>query len=117
MDKTISHTGTPNGILAIITTGEVRGIIENQNAIGPSGLSNAVTKTIMAAISGREIGSINCWVSDSLSTAEPIAAKRAAYNKYPKMKKNKKLPIMAGKLMESIELIIPIIISLFPAFS
>ena len=66
------------GTLAIITMGEVRGIIENQKAILPSGLSKALIKTMMAAISGKLTGNINCCVSDSLSTAEPMAANMAA---------------------------------------
>ena len=37
MESINSHSGTPNGIRAIITTGEVNGIIENQKAVGDCG--------------------------------------------------------------------------------
>jgi len=33
IDNNTSHIGTPNGKRTIITTGEVSGIMENQNAI------------------------------------------------------------------------------------
>ena len=36
-DKSICHGGTPNGIRTIITIGEVNGIMDVQNAKGPSG--------------------------------------------------------------------------------
>lgn len=37
-DNTICQYGTPNGILAIITIGDVNGTIEHQNAKELSGL-------------------------------------------------------------------------------
>ena len=90
MESPNCHHGTEKGTLAIITMGEVNGMMENQKAMGPSGLSRARIKTIMEAISGSDTGNINCWVSDSLSTDEPMAAKMAAYSKYPKRKKKRK---------------------------
>ena len=77
----ICSMGTPKGIRAIITTGDVNGIMLNQTATGPSGLMIEILATISARKSGKVTGNMNCCVSDSLSTAEPIAAKRAAYKR------------------------------------
>ena len=74
MDKAICHAGTPNGILAIIATGEVKGIIESQNPSGPSGLFIKEKLPYIPNINGNIANNVNCCVSVSLSTAEPIAA-------------------------------------------
>ena len=79
-DKANSQTGTPKGRRTIITMGEVKGMMLNQNAIAPSGSSITLVVATIPKIKGIVTGSINCWVSVSLSTAEPIAAKRAAYS-------------------------------------
>ncbi len=55
-----------------MTMGDVNGIIENQKAIAPSGFLITLCATIIAKISGTVMGSINCCVSVSLSTAEPM---------------------------------------------
>lgn len=84
IDTANCQTGTPNGIRTIITIGEVKGMTESQKESGLEGL--LITKEvdrIKAKMSGSVTGSINCWVSVSLSTAEPIAANKALYNKYP----------------------------------
>ncbi|OQA11175.1 MAG: hypothetical protein BWY67_01025 [Bacteroidetes bacterium ADurb.Bin397] len=81
IDKTISHGATPKGILTIITTGEVKGIIENQKPILLSGFCRILCATINESIKGMVIGNMNCCVSDSPSTAAPIAANKAPYNK------------------------------------
>jgi hypothetical protein len=75
------HAGTPKGKRVSMIMGEVNGIIENQNANGPSGDFIPLIITIMARIRGRVIGSVSCWVSVTLSTAEPTAANMAAYNR------------------------------------
>lgn len=74
MEVAICHAGTPNGILAVITTGEVNGIIDNQNAVGPSGLLIMEKLPYTPTINGIIAKRVNCWVSVSLSTAEPMAA-------------------------------------------
>ncbi len=87
IEQTSCHAGTPKGIRTIITTGEVSGIIDSQKAIGPSGLfTTAELANTNEKISGMVTGNINCCVSDSLSTAEPMAANKALYNKYPPKK-------------------------------
>ena len=73
-DSKICQIGTPNGILAIIATGDVNGIIDNQNPSGPSGLFMMVKLPYIPNISGMMANKVNCCVSVSLSTAEPIAA-------------------------------------------
>ncbi len=78
IERKICQYGTPKGIRAIITIGEVKGIIENQKAIELSGFCMVPMATIRASIIGIVTGSINCCVSVSLSTAEPIAAKTEA---------------------------------------
>ncbi|MNE59648.1 hypothetical protein D3C80_1547580 [compost metagenome] len=71
----------------IITTGEKKGIIDIQNDIGLSGLfTTKLIEKMKAKTSGKVTGIINCCVSVSLSTAEPIAAKMALYSKYPPRK-------------------------------
>ena len=69
------QAGTPKGILAIITIGEVSGIIEHQKERELSGFCIVPMATMSARIIGIVTGSMNCWVSVSLSTADPIAAK------------------------------------------
>ena len=77
-DNINSHGATPKGNLAIITIGDVKGIIENQNARGAPGACTALDITRIPKIIGIVMGSINCCVSVSLSTADPTAAKREA---------------------------------------
>ena len=74
IESAICQTGTPKGILAIIATGEVSGIIDNQKAIGPSGLLIKPKLPYIPSINGKIPIMVNCWVSVSLSTAEHIAA-------------------------------------------
>jgi len=78
MDNISCQAGTWNGILIIIMIGAEKGIIESQNANGPDGSFKIAPRNIILAMSGSMIGNINCWVSASLSTAEPIIAKSAA---------------------------------------
>ena len=66
--------------------GDVSGIMDNQKAIDPSGLATTDCASTKDRIKGMVIGNINCWVSASLSTADPMAAKRAPYKRYPPMK-------------------------------
>ena len=73
-DTTISHIGIPNGMRAIITIGDVNGIIEAQKAIGELGSLNTDIMTIIANITGIIISELNCWPSCTESTAEPEAA-------------------------------------------
>jgi len=54
--------------------------------------------TNIAIIRGKVTGSINCWVSASLSTADPIIAKKEAYSRYPPIKKKRNMPKMRMKL-------------------
>ncbi len=77
-ERRICHAGTPKGMRTIITTGEVKGIILNQKGRGPSGFCMAAIMTYIPKISGSITGNINCWVSVSLSTADPITANIAA---------------------------------------
>ena len=64
-----------------IIIGEVKGITESQKANAPSGFLIMPCAAINAMIKGTVTGNINCCVSVSLSTAEPIAANNDAYNK------------------------------------
>ena len=75
------QAGTPNGILAIITTGEVKGIILNQKAVAPSGFLMALIMTRIARMMGIMMGIMNCCASSCASTAEPTAANKELYNK------------------------------------
>ena len=81
-----SQFSTPKGNLTIIITGEVRGNILIQKAKEPSGFSMIGCIRINEIIKGIVIGRINCWVSDSLSTADPIEANNELYSKYPPKK-------------------------------
>ena len=76
-----SQLATPKGSLTIIMTGEVKGIILIQNARTPSGLSIIGCISIKDNIRGIVIGSINCCVSASASTADPTAANKELYIK------------------------------------
>ena len=58
-ERIISQVATPNGILTIIATGAVKGIIESQNAIELVGLSLNIGKQIIAKIKGIVIGRVN----------------------------------------------------------
>jgi hypothetical protein len=57
-----------------MATGEVNGIIDNQNPKGPSGLFINEKLPYIPSINGKIANKVNCCVSVSLSTAEPIAA-------------------------------------------
>src|SRR5690606_29733316 len=81
-DKAISHIGTPNGTRTNMAIGEVNGIILNQNASGPCGsLTNTPNDRMYVNSNGIVMGSINCCVSVSLSTADPTAANKALYSR------------------------------------
>ena len=80
-DSTNSQTGTPNGIRAIITIGEVKGMIDVQKASGPSGDFKTVATTKIPRINGIVTGHMNWLVSSWSSTAAPIAANKEAYNR------------------------------------
>ena len=87
IDKASCHAGTPKGILTIMAIGDVNGIMDNHTDMELSGLLiMKFCETIKVNINGRVIGSINCCVSVSLSTAEPTVAKMALYKKYPHRK-------------------------------
>ena len=79
IESNISQLLTPKGSLTIIIIGEVNGIILNQKASVPSGLSIIGCIKIKDKISGIVTGSINCCVSDSASTADPTAANNELY--------------------------------------
>ena len=53
----------PYGIRAIITTGDVKGIIENQKAICELGSLMTVIITSRARMIGMVIGVCSCWAS------------------------------------------------------
>jgi len=59
---------------AIITTGEVKGMSENQNASGELGSLSTDISTMTARMMGIMIGVCNCAASCALSTADPTAA-------------------------------------------
>lgn len=59
-DVAISHVGMPKGMRAIITIGEVNGIIDAQKAIGELGSLNTDIITIIARIIGIMIIVLNC---------------------------------------------------------
>lgn len=85
-DNATSQKGMPDGSLTIITMGEVKGIMEHQNANGPSGNWALYIPALRANSMIIVIGTINCCVSDSLSTAAPMAANKEAYSIYPPIK-------------------------------
>ena len=80
-ESTNSQLSTPKGKRTIIITGDVKGIILIQNANPPSGFSIMGCMSINERINGIVIGNINCCVSASASTADPIAANNALYIK------------------------------------
>ena len=55
MDSNNSQRGTSKGILIIITTGEVKGIIDNQNANEPFGSLRIALSATIENISGEPI--------------------------------------------------------------
>ena len=81
IDSANSQFSTPKGRRTIMITGEVKGIILIQKANVPSGLSIIGVIRTKDKISGMVMGKINCWVSASASTAEPIAANNELYIK------------------------------------
>jgi hypothetical protein len=66
--------GKPNGIRAIITMGDVRGMIENQTASFPEGFRKVLIMISSPMTNGIITGNMNCCVSVSLSQAAPMAA-------------------------------------------
>ena len=80
-DTAICQIGTPNGILSIIPTGDVNGIIDIQSANELSGAAAMTEEHIIGITKSNEIGVANCCVSVSLSTAAPMAANIAEYKK------------------------------------
>ena len=85
IESAISHAGTSKGMRAIITMGDVRGMMENQNESELSGFCIVPMATTRPSI----IGIV------TLSTADPIAANTEAYRRYPVRKKKMKLKIMS----------------------
>ncbi len=57
-----------------------------QKANVPSGFSIIGVINTKESIKGIVIGSTNCWVSASASTADPTAANNALYIRYPAKK-------------------------------
>ena len=78
IETPICQYGTPYGILSIIATGDVNGIIDSQILKLLLGALAMAVEHTMAIIRGIEIGSVNCCESVSLSQAEPVAANIAA---------------------------------------
>ena len=83
MDSASCHQGTvpgtPKGTLAIITIGELKGIILAQTAMGPVGLLIAVVIRAIEKITNMVIGKLSDWASlISSLTALPIAAYKDA---------------------------------------
>ena len=75
----ISHQATsPIATRTNMTIGEVNGTWLNQTIASPPGLLIAMEEITNANTSGSVIGTMNCCVSDSLSTAAPTAAKSDA---------------------------------------
>lgn len=78
MDTASSQPGGSNGKRTIIIMGEVKGNMDINVAIEPCGSEAKMEKLVAKLItSGIVTGNINCCVSASLSTAEPIAANMA----------------------------------------
>jgi hypothetical protein len=76
-ERRISQVGTPHGIRAIITIGEVKGIYEHHTATGELGSLRMVIITKIEIMIGIITGVCNCCASCTESTLEPIAAKIA----------------------------------------
>ena len=70
----ISHVGMPKGMRAIITIGEVNGIIEHHTARGELGSLNTDIITIIDTMMGIMMMVLYCCPSCTESTAEPAAA-------------------------------------------
>jgi hypothetical protein len=77
-ERAISHVGIPLGMRAIITIGEVNGIIESQNTNGEFGSFITIVVVINARIIGMVIGVVSCCASCAVSTLAPTAAYIAA---------------------------------------
>ena len=80
METAICHAGTfPDGMRAIITIGDERGIILPQTAIGASGFPTAVDMITNDKMIGMVIGNINdCASCGSSLTTLPTAANNEA---------------------------------------
>ena len=79
IDKINCHVGTPNGTKAGITTGEVNGIIDAQNASGVCGCCTILIIINIEARINKVTGIAYICTSVSSSPAsEPIAANHAA---------------------------------------
>ena len=74
----ICHAGTPNGKRAIITIGDVNGIIDDQMANAPLGSRNDAIARYIDTIIGNITNMDNCCPSPGLSTPEPTEAKSVA---------------------------------------
>ena len=74
IESSNSHAWTPEGSRTIMAMGDVSGIIDSQNANGPSGFVEMLGTNTMAKISGMVMGMVYCCESLSLSTTEPVAA-------------------------------------------
>ena len=79
IDKPSCHQGTvpgtPKGILAIITMGELKGIMLAQNASGPVGSAIALVMITMEKMTSKVIGKASDWASRMSSLTElPMAA-------------------------------------------
>ena len=59
-DKIICHAGTPNGKRAIITIGDVNGIIDDQMANAPLGSRNVAVARYIATIIGSITNTDSC---------------------------------------------------------
>ena len=71
--------GTPYGILAIITIGELNGIILDQTASDPPGSCMAMDMIRKEKMIGMVMGNKSDWASCGSSfTTEPTAANREA---------------------------------------
>lgn len=68
------HTGMPNGMRAIITMGEVKGMIEVHKASPELGSCTTLIDMIRARMMGTIATVCSCEASCMLSTAEPMAA-------------------------------------------
>ena len=74
IERMICQVGISNGMRAIITTGEVNGIIEPQKASCELGSLDTDIAKIRAKIIGTVMGVCNWLASWIESTAEPTAA-------------------------------------------
>ena len=101
----------PMAVFTMMVMGEVNGNMLKKFPIGLSGLVMSMAETMYENTNGNVTGSMNCCVSESLSTAAPMAAKREAYNKNPPMKKKINIPTMSGQLIKKIQLMASLFIS------